>query len=141
MKKIVVGYAGSDTGKVALGLAKDQAKAFDARVFVIESKVGGSDWEKAAQQVGAKNPQDIIEDEENLKFAESYFKEHDIPCETHLLAHGVGPGEDIVQFAKDNDTDLIIIGVRRKSKVGKLVFGSTAQFVILKAPCPVLTVK
>jgi nucleotide-binding universal stress UspA family protein len=141
MKKIVVGYHGSDTGKAALALAKDQAKAFGARVFVIESKVGGSDWEKAAQQVGVKDIQDIKEDEENLEFAESYLKEQDIPCETHLLARGVEPGEDIVQFAKDNDVDLIIIGVHRKSKLEKLVFGSTAQFVILKAPCPVLTVK
>jgi nucleotide-binding universal stress UspA family protein len=35
----------------------------------------------------------------------------------------------------------IIIGVRRRSKVGKLLFGSTAQYVILKAPCPVVSVR
>ncbi len=131
MEKIVVGYDGSNTGKAALAVAKEQSKAFDAKVFVIESQVGGSDTDA----------QDIKEGEENLEFAESYLKEQNIPCETHLLVRGVEPGEDIVQFAKDNDADLIIVGVRRRSKVGKLMFGSTAQFVILEAPCPVLTVK
>ena len=131
MKKIVVGYDGSNTGKAALAVAKEQSKAFDARVFVIESQLGGSDTDV----------KDIKKGEENLEFAESYLKEQNIPCETHLLVRGVEPGEDIVQFAKDNDADLIIVGVRRRSKVGKLMFGSTAQFVILEAPCPVLTVK
>jgi len=50
-------------------------------------------------------------------------------------------GEDLVNHAKDKDIDEIIIGVRRRSKVGKLVFGSTAQYVILEAPCPVVAVK
>ena len=131
MKKIVVGYDGSNTGKAALAVAKEQSKAFDSKVFVIESQVGGSDTDT----------QDIKKAEENLEFAESYFKEQNIPCETHLLVRGVEPGEDIIQFAKDNDADLIIVGVRRRSKVGKLMFGSTAQLVILEAPCPVLTVK
>ncbi len=131
MEKIVVGYDGSNTGKAALAVAKEQSKAFDAKVFVIESQVGGSDTDA----------KDIKKGEENLEFAESYLKEQNIPCETHLLVRGVEPGEDIVQFAKDNDADLIIVGVRRRSKVGKLMFGSTAQFVILEGPCPVLTVK
>ena len=51
------------------------------------------------------------------------------------------PGEDLVTFARENNVDEIIIGVRHRSKVGKLVFGSTAQYVILEAHCPVLTVK
>ena len=51
------------------------------------------------------------------------------------------PGEDIVGFAKDNGADEIIIGVKSRSKVGKLLFGSTAQAVILQAHCPVVTVK
>ena len=48
------------------------------------------------------------------------------------------PGE---RLANENGIDEVIIGVHRRSKVGKLVFGSTAQYVILNAPCPVVAVK
>ena len=50
-------------------------------------------------------------------------------------------GEDLVQFAEQNKIDEIILGIRKRSKVGKLMFGSTAQYVILNAPCPVVSVK
>jgi len=50
-------------------------------------------------------------------------------------------GEDLVKFANENDIDEILIGIQKTSKVGKLLFGSTAQFVILEASCPVVTVK
>ena len=66
---------------------------------------------------------------------------YDIPCETQATVSYQSSGEDLVNYARDNNIDEIIIGVRRRSKVGKLVFGSTAQYVILEAPCPVLAVK
>jgi nucleotide-binding universal stress UspA family protein len=46
-----------------------------------------------------------------------------------------------VQFAEDNQINEIIVGVRRRSKVGKLLMGSTAQHVILNAHCPVVSIK
>ncbi len=69
------------------------------------------------------------------------FEKNGIEYETHILIRGLAPGEDIVKFAKECKVDEIIIGVKKRSKVGKLVFGSTAQFVILEAHCPVLSVK
>lgn len=46
-----------------------------------------------------------------------------------------------MQFEKENEIDEIVIGVKRRSKVGKLLFGSNAQYIILQAHCPVVTVK
>ncbi|MFW6334570.1 MAG: universal stress protein [Desulfosalsimonas sp.] len=51
------------------------------------------------------------------------------------------PDEDLVAYATEQQVDEIVIGIRKRSKMGKLLFGSTAQFLILNAPCPVLTVK
>jgi nucleotide-binding universal stress UspA family protein len=50
-------------------------------------------------------------------------------------------GENLIWLAELSKIDEIIIGVRRRSKVGKLLMGSTAQYVILNAPCPVITIK
>ncbi len=131
MKKIIVGYDGTNTARAALSLAKEHAKAFEGKIYVVESLIGGDD----------SSVDDIKRAEENLEYAKTFVEEDDIPCETHLLIRGLVPGEDIVQFARDISADEIVVGIRRRSKVGKLMFGSTAQLVILEAPCPVMTVK
>lgn len=55
---------------------------------------------------------------------------------------GVGEkGEVIVELARTLDAELIIVGGRKRSPAGKAVFGSTAQEVMLNAPCPVTFVR
>jgi len=129
--KIMVGYDGTDVAKEALRVARRHAKAFEAKVYVLTSMFGGSE----------DQPENIEEAESGLQFAREFFETDGIPCEDHLLIRGLEPGEDLVQFAEENEIDEIVLGVRRRSKVGKFLFGSTAQYVILEAPCPVLTVK
>jgi nucleotide-binding universal stress UspA family protein len=53
----------------------------------------------------------------------------------------LSPGEDIVKFAEDNAIDFIFVGIEKKSRAQKILLGSTAQYIILKAGCPVVTVK
>ncbi len=69
------------------------------------------------------------------------FGQNGIKGEVHILIRGLTPGEDVVQYAGEKGVDEIIIGIKKKSKIGKLMFGSTAQFVLLEAECPVLSVK
>jgi nucleotide-binding universal stress UspA family protein len=57
------------------------------------------------------------------------------------FARGNSPAEDLLEVARERGADLIVIGVRRRSPVGKLVLGSNAQTVLLEADCPVLAVK
>ena len=91
---------------------------------------------------GTEGEQQAIEDaERGLEWAKTLFDEKKIACKTHLLIRGLAPGEDLVEFAKESKIDEIVVGVKRRSKVGKLLMGSTAQFVILQAPCPVVSVK
>ena len=129
--KIMVGYDGSKDSKIALDLAIAHAKAFTGKVIAVASMNRGTEAETEA----IKKMEDDLE---NLKIQ---IESQGAPCETHLLIRGMTPGEDLVDFAQENGVDEIVIGIRRRSKVGKLVFGSNAQFIILHAPCPVITVK
>ena len=129
--KFLVGYNGSAEAKAALLLARDFAKIFDARVFVMASLEGGT----------GEKLEDINQAKEYLREAKEIFDEQDVECETHQMARGLAPGEDLVKFAEENQIDQIYVGIEKKSKTSKLLLGSTAQYVILKAPCPVITVK
>ncbi len=129
--KIIVGIDGSNSSKEALSLSKERAKTFNAAIELVTSMEKG----KESQY------KEIEQAENDLENGKKLFEKDGISCNTHLLIRGMHPGEDIVEFAKKNEADEIIIGVRRRSKVGKLVFGSTAQYVILNAHCPVVTVK
>lgn len=131
LMKILVGYDGSNSAREALHLAVKHAKAFGADVEVVTSMLRGGEGQR----------EEIQDAEGGLAYAEELFKEKDLACNTHLLIRGLSPGEDIVQFAEEKKVDEIIMGVKRRSKVSKILMGSTAQYVILKAPCPVVTVK
>jgi nucleotide-binding universal stress UspA family protein len=127
----LVGYNGSNEAKSALSLARDFAKIFDAKVFVMTSMPGGY----------GESLEEITNTEKILQYAKNFLEAQEIECEIHQLARGLSPGEDLVKFAVDNEIDQLFVGVERKSKTQKMLLGSTAQYVILKAPCPVITVK
>ena len=129
--KILVGYDGSKVADDVIKLANLHAKAFKADVYIVRSM----------EQDPALKKEDIDRAESKLEKLRTSFRADDIPCEAQTSVSYQSPGEDLVNYAKDNNIDEIIIGVRRRSKVGKLVFGSTAQYVILEAPCPVVAVK
>ena len=54
---------------------------------------------------------------------------------------GLDPAEDLIAVAGETGADFIVIGLRRRTPVGKLILGSNAQRILLEAPCPVLAVK
>ncbi len=129
--KILVGYDGSDVSKAALDLAILHAKAFHAKVYVVFSMVGGREIPR----------QVFINAEQELSYAENLLKQKQIECETKLSVRGLEAGEDIVCLAEEIKADEIIIGIRMRSKVEKFLLGSIAQYIMLKAHCPVVGVK
>ena len=129
--KILVGFDGSNVSKEAVYLAEKHANSFKAEIILAHSMVGGPEVPR----------KDFEMAENNLEFEKNRLLDNKISCESILSVRGLEAGEDLVQLADENKVDEIIIGVRRRSKVGKLLFGSTAQFVILNASCPVVSVK
>lgn len=51
------------------------------------------------------------------------------------------PGDAVIQIAQERSVEMIVIGLRHRSMVGKLILGSTVQRILLEATCPVLAVR
>jgi nucleotide-binding universal stress UspA family protein len=130
MMKFLLGFNGSEEAKAALTLARTHAELFQAKVYIITSMGGGR----------SEKPEDIGKTTRDLQFAEEFLKEKGVACETFQLARGKAPGEDVVSFAEEHEIDQIYVGIEKKSRTQKILLGSTAQYIILKAPCPVVSV-
>ena len=69
------------------------------------------------------------------------LEEKGLEHEVRQLVRGNDPAEDLISVAEEEKADFIVIGLRRRSPVGKLILGSNAQRILLDASCPVLAVK
>lgn len=130
--KLVVAYRAAQVGEKVLALASKQARESGAQVYLVTSLVGGE-----------HTPEEVIDQaRDDLDRAAALLAAEGIPVESHLLIRGLAAGEDVVQFAQEIGADEIIVGVLwKRSKVGKLLFGSTAQDIILNSTCPVLSTR
>jgi nucleotide-binding universal stress UspA family protein len=126
---IVVGYIPSPQGVAAFDRAKDEALLRGARLLVVNTGKNGN----FADPVFA-TAKDI--DAIGSELAAAGI-EHEVIQPTS----GLGAADEIVRLAEEQRASLIVLGLRRRSPVGKLLLGSTAQQVLLDAPCPVLAVK
>ena len=128
---IVVGYVDSPEGRAALDRAVAEAQQRGARLIVINSQKGGA----------ALDSNTAVELDETLGGVHDLLHDVGVEHEVRQLVRGVDPAEDLIAVAEEVDADLIVIGLRRRTPVGKLIMGSNAQSILLDAACPVLAVK
>jgi nucleotide-binding universal stress UspA family protein len=128
---IVVGYIDSPEGKAALQRAVEEASQRGARLIVINSHKGGAALDKNT----------AVELDESLDEVHTVLHDSGVEHEVRQLVRGSDPSDDLIAVAEEVDADLIVIGLRRRTPVGKLILGSNAQQVLLDASCPVLAVK
>jgi nucleotide-binding universal stress UspA family protein len=131
--KIMVCYNGLDAAQRALDYARKRAKENDAELWVVYSL-------QAENGTAHLYGDEIEQAKESLKAASASLAQEGIAHQTHLLQRGLTAGEDLVLFAGENDMDEVVLGIRNRSRVGKLLLGSVAQYVILQGPCPVVSV-
>ncbi|MFC8599937.1 universal stress protein [Isoptericola sp. NPDC057191] len=115
---IVVGLLSTAEGQAALAAAKREARERSVPLTVVASKGDGG--------------------------AERQALEEDLAADglPYSVVAGTGDlADDLVRTAQEAGAELIVVGLRRRSPVGKLILGSGAQRILLEAPCPVLAVK
>lgn len=128
--KLLVAYDEDRLGSKVLDYALKRATESNAYVYIVHT------FDPNTKE------DEFIECENRLnEIKQEVFEKNGIECEVHILVRGLSPGEDIVQYAAQKNADEIIIGIEKRSRVGKLMFGSTARYVILESHCPVLAVK
>jgi len=128
-ERIVVGYIPSPQGIAAFERAKNEAVRRGASLVVVNTGHHGNYSDPA---FATAEDLDAIDAE-----LTSAGIEHDVQQPTA----GRDAAEEILRVADEQHATLIVIGLRYRSKVGKLLLGSTAQQVLLEAACPVLAVK
>ena len=142
-KKILFPTDFSETSEEAAKYAVSYGKEFGAKVYVLHivneriiseglnlpRLVSVADLEEEMTKEAKKRLQVLIPKEE----AEG------LDMET-VIVRGE-PFLEIIRFAKEKDIDLIIIGTHGRSGFEHIIFGSTAEKVVRKAPCPVLSVR
>lgn len=125
MGNIVVGYVATPEGEAALDWALDSAQANQQGVVVIASGTPHPDV----------SPEDVVEQ------LEARLADSGLTGEVVHFIGAAGAADSILDHASRVSADLVVIGQRRRSPVGKLVLGSTSQRVLLEADCPVVAVK
>ncbi len=131
MGTVVVGYVPKPEGEAALARAIEEAVLREAGLVVVNSHRGGQDFDaETARRAEAE-----------LDGVRERLEAAGIVHEIRQLVRGFEPAEDLINIAEEVEAVLVVIGLRRRSPVAKLVLGSSAQRVLLDAPCPVLAVK
>lgn len=138
-KKILIANDGSAGAKLALKVAIDLAKKYDAELYVISVEEGMPHYAATIGEV-----------EEFKREANGYFKKindeayetakkEGVELKTKVIAgHEV---ETIVNYAKEGEFDLLVIGFMGHSKIFGRIWGSTSQNLTKLAPCTVVVVK
>ncbi|EWT06159.1 universal stress protein UspA [Intrasporangium chromatireducens Q5-1] len=128
---IVVGYVATKEGRAALKRAAEECVLRKTKLVVISSHRGGRDFDAT----------EATRFEAELSRVQHLLEEKGLDHEVRQLVRGNDPAEDLISVAEEEKADFIVIGLRRRSPVGKLILGSNAQRILLDASCPVLAVK
>lgn len=96
-------------------------------VHVVNSLRGGDDT----------NAEDVRAGEAAIELVADRLADSDATVETHQFVRGNAPVDDLLAQADEVEADEFVVGIRERSPVGKVVFGSTAQQLLLEADRPV----
>ncbi len=127
--KIVVGYVPKPEGHAALTRAIEEAAARGDSLLVMNTSRGDAPIDNTYAE------------EHDLQLVSEELDASGIPYEVRRVVPGRDAAEEIVAAADQDGARMIVIGLRKRSAVGKFILGSTAQQVLFEASCPVLCVK
>jgi nucleotide-binding universal stress UspA family protein len=126
---IIVGYVPTPEGEAAFERAIVEARKDNTLLVVVNSSRGDAAVDKRYAQ------------EDAIASIEDRLKDEGIEHQILQPVRGNEAANEVLRAADEYRADLIVIGLRRRTPVGKLIMGSTSQQILLEADCPILAVK
>jgi nucleotide-binding universal stress UspA family protein len=126
---IVVGYTPTSAGRAALNTAITEARKSDRPLVVVNTSRGDALDDPAFAQ-----PAD-------LDWVRATLEEAGVPFTIRQEVRGREAADELIGVLEEVEAELCVIGIRRRSAVGKMVLGSNAHRILMDSPCPVLTVR
>jgi nucleotide-binding universal stress UspA family protein len=126
---IVVGYTPTAAGRAALLAAAGAARKDDQALVVVNSSRGDATADPGFAQ------------EADLDWARATLEEAGVDFSIRQWVRGREASDELLDVLDEVDAELCVIGIRRRTAVGKMLMGSNAHRILMDAPCPVLAVK
>ena len=124
MTNFLIGTDSAETSERLVPYVRERASEGD-ELYAVNSLYGGDQ----------STDEEIVEGETALEVLEE-----ELGADPHQLVRGNSPQVDLIRFAREYDVDELIIGIRKRSPTGKMLFGSTAQDLLLETDRPVVTI-
>ena len=128
MTTIVVGWTPYEYGEAALARGVEEARLREGRVVVVNATRGDAIVDER------------YADNDQLARLSTELADTGVAVDVRR-SMGADVGDQVLEVADEVSADLIVIGLRRRSPVGKLLMGSVAQRILLGAECAVTAVK
>jgi nucleotide-binding universal stress UspA family protein len=126
---IVVGYVPTAEGRAALNRAVEEALQRHQRLVMVNASRGDALVDSG------------FATEAEIEAIRGQLESAGLDFDVRRPVRGREASDEVVDAAKEVGASLIVIGLRRRTPVGKLILGSNAQRILLDAECPVLAVK
>ena len=126
---IIVAYVARPEGQAALDKGMEMAKRRNERLLVVNAGPGGT--KEDASMVDVRE----------FERVEKMLRDAGLDAEFKQFVRGKSAVEEIDNLVESLQASVLIIGLRKRSPVGKLIMGSVAQELLLTVSCPVLAVK
>jgi nucleotide-binding universal stress UspA family protein len=130
MPTVVLGYVPKPEGEAALAASIAEAQLRGADLVVVNSHRAHRDDVEAHERIEAE-----------LEGVRASVEEAGVRVDVRHPETELEASEDLLTIAEEVGAELVVIGLRRRTPVGKLILGSNAQRILLDAHCPVLAVK
>jgi nucleotide-binding universal stress UspA family protein len=140
-QKVVVGCDLSPDISPALGYARYFAKTFKSEIHLLHTMESPVNEEIADKTEGPYDEvQKTLMHRLRDRLLNLYPDKIDEGFDVMAVIETGIPGEALIRYSKEQDADLVVVGIKRHGTIEKLLVGSTTEAVIRRSPCPVLVV-